>query len=704
MTTCPTCNAQQEDGSRFCDQCGSPLPQSVLCPVCGQEVSKEYVFCPGCGANVRADRTEPVIQEQKGEDTLPGEPLSTPPDPERLEKAGEGKEKQRKSLPKKWLALGIGGVAVVLLIIILLVVVLHWNRKPDPSVFYIKDHELHFSWVDPVAPLAVTGNLSGGSMSEEIGQMLGGYIRMSQDGKWLFYPDRFSSGDTGYTVYRRNLKKQEEDPLKIDSEIIRYEIDPDGSKLYYLKGTDGDFYVHNMKEKDKIDSNVKTFWLSSSGNKVVYVTTDGNLYAKEGNKESVKLDSDSEVLFVSTDLNDIFYYKDGSLYRKSGSKDKVKIDGDVSRVLRIYPSGEAYYLKTEEEEIPLSDFLEDDLADLDAALQQPVAPDIPYSYEYETWEEYMAAKDAYDIAYAAYEEEYNAYRAKQARDNLRQTVREETITNTVETLYYYNGKEASAVTDAYDGLLATNATAPILVYEKKIKANAGKLKISEATSYQDVYTLAATSLSASTECCVAVKGAETVLEQNKGRNFVFSPTQSALYFLDDYSDEKGYGDLYLAAIHGTTVNKPVLYDSDVSYELDLIQLDLEGRVVYFKDVKEGKGDLYINKERVDTDVWLESIQPVFGTKTYVFFTDWNENKKYGTLKIYNGKKTSKIADDVHSFWGIDEKHVVYLLEYSASRSKGDAYLYDGSSKKTLVDNDVLTIIPIYDREILQQLT
>ena len=73
MITCPKCHAQLEDGSRFCDSCGAPIPETpadpvqtpepavqqpeaetppsaaVYCPYCGQPTADASPFCPNCG-------------------------------------------------------------------------------------------------------------------------------------------------------------------------------------------------------------------------------------------------------------------------------------------------------------------------------------------------------------------------------------------------------------------------------------------------------------------------------------------------------------------------------------------------------------------------------------------------------------------------------------------------------------------------------
>jgi hypothetical protein len=76
-----------------------------------------------------------------------------------------------------------------------------------------------------------------------------------------------------------------------------------------------------------------------------------------------------------------------------------------------------------------------------------------------------------------------------------------------------------------------------------------------------------------------------------------------------------------------------------------------------------------------------------------YFIDWNDEKNYGTLKVYNGKEAVKIGDDVHSFSVISEDKILYLYDYSFNYYKGELYEWDdGDTRK--IDDDVACVLPI----------
>jgi len=90
--------------------------------------------------------------------------------------------------------------------------------------------------------------------------------------------------------------------------------------------------------------------------------------------------------YVSEALDTFYYTRDGSLYRQTaGSDDKQRIASDIYRVVKIYDSGEIYYIRKEEEKINLTDYVNDSKADSDAAMTAPDYPEYPEPPDYPYW-------------------------------------------------------------------------------------------------------------------------------------------------------------------------------------------------------------------------------------------------------------------------------------------------------------------------------
>lgn len=49
---CPGCDAVNDAGSKFCDQCGQALPGDTACPSCQTRNDPDARFCDACGAEL----------------------------------------------------------------------------------------------------------------------------------------------------------------------------------------------------------------------------------------------------------------------------------------------------------------------------------------------------------------------------------------------------------------------------------------------------------------------------------------------------------------------------------------------------------------------------------------------------------------------------------------------------------------------------
>lgn len=58
MVKCPKCNKELNEGTNFCDSCGTQIPKTIVCATCGQSVNSEYAFCQNCGASLKPTNSE----------------------------------------------------------------------------------------------------------------------------------------------------------------------------------------------------------------------------------------------------------------------------------------------------------------------------------------------------------------------------------------------------------------------------------------------------------------------------------------------------------------------------------------------------------------------------------------------------------------------------------------------------------------------
>ncbi|MBQ8797280.1 MAG: zinc ribbon domain-containing protein [Oscillospiraceae bacterium] len=697
MITCPKCNKELEDGTKFCDDCGEQIVETIFCQNCGQQTSTEYAFCQYCGASLVAEQPE---EEPKRENKI---------------------QAILSKVPKKMLMIGAGALAAVVLVIVILAIALSGGKKNN-YILYLKDKEMYFTQVSKLKPWQVTENLvdTDGIENAQLGyaaEYLGSYVQMSKDGKNLFYVDKISDG--GMTLYYRSATNAKKEPVKIDSDVSHYQISENGKILIYLKGEEGDLYKHDLKDKEKIATEVSSFYMSKDAKTLIWENEEGDLYMQKGNKDKEKLDSEiGNIEMVSEDFKTVWYVKEGSFYELVLGKDKEKLASDVYSVLAVYESGEFYYLKSDTTEKVLYDYVDDDLAASDAAMTEPVYPeyptypDYPYSWNYETYEAYEAAYAEYQKKYDEVEKKYNEdldkyyaardeWWAKDSRDSTRESLKNEKIEQTVYTLYYNNGKEDKELTANYtSGSAEYSWDEQILIYGASEKGEVGKMKMSEIESYWDVYNKVTEEEDNASEVYIALKDTVTTVDQTAAEAFWIAENGKAVYFLDnvDYGDEEAeepsdkepHGELYKMEISGTKVKKTELYDSDVYY--NKISLKDNGKLLYYKNYKNSKGELYLDKEKVADDV--ASYIYNADSNTVACMTDWNSEKSYGSLKLWKKGKLEKVEDDVHSYRLTPNGELLFIKEYSTKNYKGELYILKGSKAKK-IDDDVVAIIPVY---------
>lgn len=681
MIICSNCKKELEDGTRFCDGCGTQIHETIYCPNCGKQTSTEFEFCQSCGSAINESAAKPV-------------------------------ESVKKKYNKKGLiVIGIGVVAIIALT---LIVSLFSGKGTENYALYIKEGELFYNdfskdpWQVSGRFINESNNYTDGVMSES-GEYLGQVCSMSQDGELLFFPDRITSEDDGFPLYYRNIKKPKKDPVKIDSDVRMYNVNDSATVVTYVKGNDSILYQYDMKsgEKKKVDSDVEfVYYVNENGTVVVYLSGEDNTLYEYDIKADKKEKIDSEISSIeywNDDNTTVFYVKEGTLYKKERNKDRVKISSDVHLVINVYESGEVYYLKYDSSEKSLMDYVVDDMKDTDATITEPTRPEYPFRWDFDTDEEFSAAREQYEIDSDTYEIAYDNYIDKLNRDGLRERLENNTISQESYTLCYYNGKEEEVLTDAfvYDEIQQNyyfnrfNSSTPVISFEAYNQSTFEKANLSEVQNVYEVEDMVDAALFTSVERYVSVGSDMKVFEQTAAKNIKISDDGKLIYYVDDVPEGKSYGDLYKVVVSGKELQKAELYDSDVY--VDKIDFIEGNKIMYFKDVSgSSKGELYFDKTKIDYDVKINDVYYNEESKQFIYYTDWNNEKDYGTLKIFKKGKAEKVYDDVHRFSLTPEGEVLFLYDYSMNSYKGDLYMYkNGKSKK--IDEEVVTIFS-YDGE------
>lgn len=752
MITCPKCGKELEDGAKFCEGCGAQISASVFCPSCGAENGTEFAFCQTCGASLTAEAA-PAAPAEKKLNPLAGilEKLKQLPKKVWMF-AGIGVVaviaiivvvslllSGRPKTPN--VALYIKGGEI------------QYNtmaKKAEP--FELTEKLISVSDIFG-ANLGSVGNRMGQYVRFNKDSSRIFYPdRIGSDGVTLYYrstkklsaePEKIDSGVQFYMIneagtkvmyqkdgglYLHDLKDKE----KIASDVSGIHASKDLSTVIYTvrdeKANTSTVYLWKAgADKEKIAGDVKSLSYVAEDLSVIY-------YTKDDGTEEVP---------------------ETGLYKQVvGKEEKEKLAEGIAELIEIYDSGEIYYTKSVKTETVLMDYVEDDMAVGDAALTEPKAPEYPERGEYPTREKYpeypkkpyryqfsgetadadyqaamekynteldaynkkkqeiddayaaarkkvdddfAAAKEAYNKAYAEYRDVLRpAWREKQNRDSLRESLKEAKLTTTAYTLYYYNGTESTAVTETMtqSGAVDYALDKAVLVIKTAKAAQVEKVKLSEVDGVYDVREKVNKALDTEKEMNLVAGTTLSAIEQEKATQFNLANDGSALYFLDDVDEEKNVGDLYKVAVSGGKAGDKEKLDSDV-YN-GYIYIVWDSSVSYAKDVKaeDDKGDLYVDGKKIDIDVYLFSTDDS-DSKTLRYYSDYKSEKKVGTLKQYvNGKEPVKIADDVFTYTVLPTGDMLYLSDYSLTRFRGTLFRYAGG-KAVQLDEDVTAIIPIY---------
>ncbi len=535
---------------------------------------------------------------------------------------------------KKLAIIGAAAVAVIVLVI-LIGSLLFGGGEPNYAV-YIKDGELVFS--DFKKPYEFTDDFADGIDNSQLAgaaSQLSYSVHLTKDGKKLFYIDEVGPNGNR-ALYVRNANKPKAEPTKLDSDVSVFMVNESGTIVTYLK--DGTLYRHDLKEKEKIYGDVENFVSSLDGKKVVFETVEGDLYISKGKDKEEKIASEIDYLVhVNKAFSEIYYTKENALYFKKGSKNVEKLCSDVDDVVEFYDNGTFYYTEAKEEE-----------------------------------EEGGAEQFDAESTFA---------------DELDKLIEQRT-----QKLYYFNGKEKKVVADKFYGSYRTCADKAVVAYKT---IDSSDIKEEEFTGDLDAFAI--------WNIAVEDKGTEIDLDDVRGLSIAHDGKSAYAWTVkvrkveadtdtDTDTDTEAEPKPETATLYkikiGKSAEKPEQYEEDIypSY----ISLTSAGNIMYYKDVKENKGELFIDKTKIDDDVRVGSVRYMKDSKKVAYYTDWDSEKSKGTVEISTLKgKTTKVGDNAFSFVITPDEDILYLTEYK--NNKGELYLFTGNKAKK-IDDDVVGIL------------
>lgn len=618
---CSKCGNQVADGSRFCIYCGNPFEaqnaypaQQPAAQVYSQEDNDAFFASAGQTFAYAPAQPAAVQQPAKKKFALP-------------------------NIPKKFLLIGCGAVAVLLVVIILLSSITSGGKAN--YALYLKDGQLFYHDISGKEGHQVTDDLTDGRDPDNyalrnLSNAISDSVYLTKDGKTLFYMDEVDG--TG-KLFCRSLTDFKKEPVQIASGVEEYAASGDGKDVFYLKN--GTIYHYDGKNQEKIAKNVEDFGISDNGD--VLYQNDDDVWYFISKGETEKLGSEIDICYV-TEKGVVYYQNNDKLYRKPFGKDKEKLVSHVSDVRGFLEDGTFYF--TRKEEMSIADFFQEDA-------------------EYEYW-----MKNLSEYQYTPFYE-----------------------------LYYFNGREEILLTAGCSGnsiryvndsvwmfYTAYDLTAiPKLTY-KQLE----EMCNSEEYYYDSVSSVARVMLDEAFReaegIYVDTKGQTSPIEAENIDRFVCCPDGKTVYLMCDVDEETATGTVYKMNVSGNKFGTPEKINEDVCSD-EGFYFAGEKHFIYFKNVKNGEGEMFVNGVSAADDVCVRYYARYNEKKdALLFMTDYRDNTRTGTLCVYDGRKTETISDDVVSYLIGANGTVAFCYDYDMHKGEGVLAVYDG--KVTQVSDDI----------------
>lgn len=724
---CKSCGMELEEGALFCSACGAqaePEKEDVtdksaadgekqrFCPNCGCENDETDIFCRECGMSL-------VVAVQ-----------------------GAERKKVRSAADKKvlmkWIAMGAACLAALALVLWGVTHLMAGTSSGSAFVIYDKENELTAARKSKFVPTVVGDKIQANEDDNGNGYGIyeDNYIRYSESGEYLYYPQKGEDGE--FDLYRKNLKKKKDEGTKLASKIRDYVLIDDDNFVYVKDSEKFKLYLYHKGESEKIGSDVGWFRVSENGKYILWIA-DGDLYvqAAKVKAETKKLDTNVTRMYgFSDDLRTIVYQKDTDLYIMKDMKEAERIAKEVEGAYAcdMNGGGKIYYVQSEDadssalrgegltgdtpaaaasetaapvaealaaeeesssewedhfnpadyasEELTYYDLITDDLLAQDQEIREPAYED------YET-SVYRGDEVDYEFDQQAYDEANQLYQAKRTRDELRRRLASTPVDMDRWEVYYYEGgkKESSQVCEVhllsdmgiYGNLMQNEALLFVGDVPMEQVETSPFSELAEVDDWEAQEKLLRRLRENAKLLCLRNGQVSEVMQTGEegNCNSVYANEDQHIVYLGYQADERRILYRYDYTAKGAV---PELVSDEVKYvvsaEMDKLCYVDEDDVLFYGEQEVGED---VGSFKACDD------------KKILYLMDQEDSE--GTLMLFEGGESSvEIAENVleGSYGLFDGEHAACLTDYSFRKEKGDMCVFMGK-KAQIIDTDVSRI-------------
>ncbi|WP_054954847.1 zinc ribbon domain-containing protein [Paenibacillus dakarensis] len=710
----------------------------MFCSKCGASVSSEAGFCGACGNAIHKNKSEievlPVKVEQDNSEVSATSEIAVQHEPVLPGLTGGGEEVRYLKFLKRYRTAfaGVLGAAILAAVLYFAVMPLLFQEKEEPVIF-MGNNELFLHIPSQKEPVELSRRLLVDDEDEEewdnygsyygYNQMIGQIVKISEDKSKLFFINRIKNEGTA-NLYYRDLKKKasswkDEQAVNLATNISSLEgngftISSTGQEVLYVKRNNdeykGKLYLHNLSDETVIDTRVTNYWYADAKSVIYYTKRDDNeeqnLYVVNTSKldDKIKVDSNvNNIVQFDSSNGNIYYTKNDSsknvnsqtLYSKELNEDKEKLISNIDSIVSDIKNKQFYYTVAEEKEFELYSLVEDDMAESDGDIAEPLLSDYeslvntPYTdyWSGETYyeEELVTDYDSYNIA-------YDIYSAKMSRDQLRQSLKEESVYDVSLSLYLFSEGKANKVTDGYYSNSFNDPGVKTIFYSKNERGSMKKLYLSEIGGAEEVRSEYEQRLMQSTVTYMSsgqVHDTSFLKEGTAMSMAVLSSDEKQLYFIE--STESNNELVSYEIIDGKPTNRKRL-DEDVEY---FNYIPTDSTLFYYKEVHDDAGELYQyadgESKRISIDVKLGYTTYYPEDKTLLYMKDYYDQDGTGDVYRYKNKESVKIAGDAGAYYYNGPTELYYLDHLESDRTYGKLNKYEDKGKSVEISDRVYSM-------------
>ncbi len=726
---CPNCNSENENNSKFCTACGSPMPQPFAqnngCENAQYPPQQQYqyAYTPVGTDPQGAPYPQPQQPQPQYQPCTPAQPYQPQ---QQVNGGGDKKNKQKKPTNKKGLKIAIAVIVAAIVVgVVVLLVVLFGGKKEEttkPMVYYTDSR------------LFVVQSLGADEAKTfEVTNDYGGNYELSEDSKYIVYTtdeeeQTDSDGSTSYTysIYCKEIENEQDDGTLIakDASMIKSVLGSIDKIIYTKSGnvysSDADGNSSKLVDNAFVSdfSKDKSYFIAAKYNEGEYDQATDEYGESSYDLYSVDLSTGERNKIVEEvqdydfcNQNDtVFYKKNNSLYSasaKDASSKKIadKIDSFTSE------NGKVYYSVCDKK-YTYYDLINDSMKDKDAKAKKPnwddYEPNIEKYQKQETdvWgtystTDYDAYQAAYEKAQKKYDQAYSDYQSALDRNDLREELKANSSYSSY-SLYNESGEKIASdltysyTTEIYD--LPSNNTKPekteyirFMVYDTPLNSMK-KVDITKITDSESAETQIVKSITTHDVIYTGNKSISLQKKDNYCSTVNYNPNSSSFVvtFVKNYdsnSDDNSYDDV---SVYTLSEKADSMSDAEVIAENIYLCFYTNGEFMTLDDFDGDSnhgGTLHIKDKEIDDAAAFGVFYDPEEKDTYYYATDYNEKTYECNIYKYSNGNTEKVADDVvdWSFGKYDGKFYA-ITDYDTKEFCGDLICINGDNTYVIDKN------------------